>query len=258
MAIVSSVVLASYLARDPSICPDGLIVETHRAGGHNAPPRSKDDSGVAAYGKKDAIDLHKIAAFGLPFWIAGGQASAQALQDARHAGAVGVQIGTAFALCRESGLRADLKAEVLQSLMDGSLKIRTDMRASSSGFPFKVAEIAGTLADPAVYEQRERVCDLGLLRNAYERANGKVGYRCSAEPVVRFRRKGGNDAQSEGRMCLCNGLLAAAGFAQTHGGESEPPVVTLGEDLTAVRNLVDVAGWEYSASDVIDFVLEGQ
>jgi NAD(P)H-dependent flavin oxidoreductase YrpB (nitropropane dioxygenase family) len=257
LAIVSSVVLANYLSRDETVRPDGFIVEMHNAGGHNAPPRSKSADGSVAFGKKDEIDLLKIAATGLPFWLAGGQASADSLRRAQEAGAIGVQVGTAFALCHESGLRADLKAEVLTSLIDGTLQIRTDMRASSSGFPFKVAEVAGTLADASVYERRERVCDLGLLRNAYERADGKIGYRCSAEPLVRFRRKGGDEERAKGRMCLCNGLLASAGLAQVHNGVEEPPLVTLGEDLSTVRALAETSGKNYTAADVIDWIMGG-
>ena len=42
-----------------------------------------------------------------------------------------------------------------------------------------------------------------------------------------------------GRGCLCNGLLAAAGLPQIRqNGYVEPPIVTLGEDFTTVRNML--------------------
>ena len=41
LAIVSLDQLASYLHRDPEICPDGFVVERPPAGGHSAPPRGR-------------------------------------------------------------------------------------------------------------------------------------------------------------------------------------------------------------------------
>jgi len=41
LAIVSSDILASYLAKDEITRPDGFVIEGHLAGGHNAPPRGK-------------------------------------------------------------------------------------------------------------------------------------------------------------------------------------------------------------------------
>ena len=74
LAIVSAHALALYLARDESIRPDGFIVEGPLAGGHNAPPRGQlvlDDTGQPVFGPRDEADLGKIAAIGLPFWLAG-------------------------------------------------------------------------------------------------------------------------------------------------------------------------------------------
>ena len=34
-----------------------------------------------------------------------------------------------------------------------------------------------------IYQERKRVCDLGYLREPYAGPDGKIGYRCSAEPV---------------------------------------------------------------------------
>lgn len=258
LAIVSSVALANYLARDDSIRPDGFVVEKHDAGGHNAPPRSRNEHGALTYGAKDGIDLSRIATLDLPFWLAGGQATAGALERAQRDGAAGVQLGTVFALCEESGLRRDIKDQIIDRLVnEEGLEVRTDMRASSSGYPFKVAVLPGTLGDEQVHAHRERVCDLGLLRDAYEREDGKIGYRCSAEPVVRFVRKGGDSSQTEGRMCLCNGLMAAVGLAQIHNGEVEPPLVTLGENTAELCQLVEYFGRRFTAADVIRLITAG-
>src|SRR5665647_874183 len=79
LAIVSAHVLAAYLAREDSTRPDGFVVEGPRAGGHNAPPRGRlvlDDDGQPVFGPRDDADLAKVAAVGLPFWLAGGYSTA--------------------------------------------------------------------------------------------------------------------------------------------------------------------------------------
>jgi NAD(P)H-dependent flavin oxidoreductase YrpB (nitropropane dioxygenase family) len=77
LAIVSSATLARFLARNRSGSPDGFVVETPAAGGHNAPPRGQvtlDAAGQPVYGPRDHIDLDAIAALGQRFWLAGGYA----------------------------------------------------------------------------------------------------------------------------------------------------------------------------------------
>jgi len=56
-------------------------------------------------------------------------------------GAVGIQAGSIFALSEESGMRPDLREQVLKMALKGTLKITTDPLASPTGFPFKVAEV---------------------------------------------------------------------------------------------------------------------
>ncbi len=90
LAIVSSSVLAMYLHRSPATRPDGFVLETAVAGGHSAPPRGRlrlDDDGEPIYGQRDRIDPAKVAALGLPFWVAGGYARPGTLAEARAAGA---------------------------------------------------------------------------------------------------------------------------------------------------------------------------
>ncbi|MFE5539248.1 hypothetical protein [Streptomyces sp. NPDC056492] len=65
-----------------------------------------DGAGEPVYGPRDRPDLARMAALGLPFWLAGGQASPEAVAAARAAGAAGVQIGSAFALCEVRWLAA--------------------------------------------------------------------------------------------------------------------------------------------------------
>ena len=208
LAIVSAHVLAAYLARDEHIRPDGFVVEGPLAGGHNAPPRGRltvDALGQPVFGPRDEADLGKIAALGLPFWLAGvatghPRGSAAALA----AGAAGVQVGTLFALSDDSGLDPALRSRLVGQLRDGTLDVRTDAAASPTGFPFKVAQLSGTLSDPDARADRPRLCDLGYLRTPYQRDGGAVGYRCPAEPVHVYLRKGGAMEDTVGRACLCN------------------------------------------------------
>ena len=218
LAIVSSEVLAAYLTRDPAIRPDGFVVEGPRAGGHNAPPRGRpvrDERGQPVFGARDQADIGKVAAAGLPFWLAGSLGTPEAVRAAVAAGATGVQVGTVFALSTDSGLTPELRERLLTRLRAGELEVLTDGDASPTGFPFKVAQLPGTLSDPAVRAARPRLCDLGYLRSPYRKDDGRVGYRCPAEPVEMFVRKGGSADDAAGRACLCNALSADVGLGQT-------------------------------------------
>ena len=261
LAIVSATVLAAYLARDESTRPDGFVIEGPAAGGHNAPPRGSmvlDDTGEPVYGARDAVALDKITAIGLPFWLAGGHGTPEGLAAARELGAAGIQVGTLFALATESGLRTDLLDRVRHGLGSGTLQVRTGVRSSPTGFPFKVAQLEGTLADDDVYAARPRLCDLGYLRTPYLTPAGRVGYRCPGEPVDAHVRKGGDVADTVGRMCLCNALTADVGLGQTRpDGYHEADLVTLGGDLDGPRRLLErhPAGW--TAAEAVAW-LEGR
>ncbi|MGV9309441.1 nitronate monooxygenase [Nonomuraea sp. NPDC003727] len=255
LAIVSSHVLAAYLARSPRTRPDGFVLESAVAGGHSAPPRGPmrlDAAGEPVYGPRDEADTAKVAALGLPFWLAGGYGTPDGLARARAAGAAGVQVGSAFALCRESGLDPNLRRLLLRRIAEGDLTVRNDPRASPTGFPFKVADLPGTLSDPDVHAARPRLCDLGYLRVPYTRPDGAVGYRCPAEPVETYVRKGRPEQEAADRRCLCNGLLAAIGLGQQRAdGYVEPALVTLGQDV----GFLDGLPADHSAADVVDRIL---
>lgn len=257
LAIVSSNILGTYLARDETTRPDGFVVELPNAGGHNAPPRrlELDEGGEPIYGPRDDVDLAKIDTIGLPFWVAGGYATPAKLREAQAAGAVGVQIGTAFALSDESGMTPPVRTVLRQRVLADTLRVRTDPLASPTGFPFKVAQVPGTVADPTTYGARERICDLSYLRTPYRRDDGTVGYRCASEPVDAYVRKGGDAADTVGRMCLCNGLAATAGLAQVRGDDTvEPYLVTLGADRAQLTGLLELHPHGWSAVDVMQWL----
>ncbi|MGO9615548.1 MAG: nitronate monooxygenase, partial [Bryobacteraceae bacterium] len=261
LAIVSSNTLATTMLRRASGKVNGFVIESPTAGGHNAPPRGKlqlTAAGEPVYGERDRVDLAGLRALAVPFWLAGGYGSPDKLREALKEGAAGVQVGTAFAFSRESGLRDDLKKELLAQAAARNAAVFTDPLASPTGFPFKVAQLDGTSSDADVYEARLRMCDLGFLREAYVTPEGKEGYRCSAEPVNNYVAKGGALEETVGRKCLCNALLANVGKAQLRSsGAVEPALVTVGDDLNTVGQFLAPGATSYSAADVINKLLSG-
>jgi nitronate monooxygenase len=283
LPIVSSVMLAQAMLKrasgaGPTKGIQGFVIEMPTAGGHNAPPRgfkydaekkshnlSLNERGEPVYGPKDEVDLvkFKAATKDLPFFLAGYYARPEKLQEVLALGGQGVQIGTSFAFANESGLAPGPKAEVLRQVASGDLSVFTDPVASPTGFPFKVLELEDSLSVKAKYQERPRVCNLGYLRTPYVDPNGKVGYRCAAEPVEDWVKKGGAVEATEGRKCLCNGLMANAGLPQVSPfkkkGESERYVeeilITAGDDINQCRKYMKDGRTDYNAKDVIDYLL---
>lgn len=285
--IVSSVVLAqSFLKRadgkGPTKGVDGFVVELPTAGGHNAPPRgfrydpvSKshavdlNERGEPIYGEKDEVDLEKFrkAVKGLPFWLAGSYARAEKLEEILQMGGAGVQVGTVFALAKESGMESKIKQQILRTILEKDMSVFTDPVASPTGYPFKVLEIPETLSEEAVYMERPRVCSLGYLRTAYlDKESGKVGYRCPAEPVNDWLKKGGEIEATKGRKCLCNALCANVGLPQTRFVTQEDgtrvtyveqQLITIGDEVNFCRRFIkeeEDGSLGYSAGDVIDYL----
>ena len=259
LAIVASNTLAATMVRRANGRVDGFIIEGPTAGGHNAPPRGKlqlNPTGEPIYGERDQVDLEKIRELGLPFWLAGGYGSPEKVRESLAAGATGVQVGTAFAYCAESGLREDYKQALLTRVISGDAHVVTDPLASPTGFPFKVARLEGTLSEREVYSARPRICDLGYLREAYKGPDGKIGYRCPGEPMSVYISKGGREEDTVGRACLCNALVATIGQPQVRNGRYvERGVVTSGDDLAGIGRFLPQGEPSYHAADVVKTLL---
>ena len=139
----------------------------------------------------------------------------------------------------------------------GTLGVFTDPVASPTGFPFKVVQSPDSLAEQNVYDERPRVCNLGYLRSVYERDDGQLGYRCASEPVRSYIKKGGECAETEGRKCLCNALMANIGLPQHRpNGYVEKPLFTAGDDLPAVVRFLGQDRDNYTAAEVVQYLLE--
>ena len=244
--IVSSSVLAASLKKKSTGRVDGFIVEGPLAGGHNAPPRGPmkfSDLGEPIYGDRDVVDLAEMKNLGLPFWMAGYYATPEKIRDVQAQGAHGIQVGTLFAFCDESGLDPQLKQEVINKMKRGENPkdgwVFTDPVSSPTGFPFKAVRLKGTVSEPEVYQKRNRICDLGYLRHAYKTPEGTVSQRCPAEPVDDFLKKGGALEDTVGRKCLCNALMADIGMPQLQSHqELELPLLTAGDDLNNLMKIL--------------------
>lgn len=244
------------LARNAGV--DGFIVEEKVAGGHNAPPRGKlslDELGQPVYGPKDNIDYAAIRDLGKPFYLGGSWSNPERLRQAIELGANGVQVGSLFALSEESGFTSDIKRELRRLAYRGELRIFTDPIASPTGFPFKVAQVSGTLSDIEIYRRRERVCDLGYLREIFMDGEGNVRFRCPAEPIDLYAKKGGAPDKAQSAKCLCNALLANVGLGQERNGYPEPLFITLGDDLGFARRIMRGENESYSATDAVKYLL---
>ncbi len=138
----------------------------------------------------------------------------------------------------------------------GKARVHTDPVASPTGFPFKVLQMDGTHSDNASYARRTRICDLGYLRHGYKKPDGTLGWRCPSEPVEDFLRKGGDEASTQGRKCVCNGLMANLGMGQTLAtGELEKALITSGDDVADIARFLTPGSPTYSAADVIAYML---
>ena len=259
--------------REHNTRPFAFILENHEAGGHNAPPRNK-----VAFGAQDEINAYfdKVVALGIPVYVAGAFPHGGTCEDYRAwrwRGAYGIQVGSRFALCDESGLRRDLKDRILArnwfhvaelkkaEAREGAEgegaegeRLVTDPRISPTGYPFKMVPLEGTVAEPEVYARRKRICNKGYLLQAHTETlpdgTVKETYVCPAMPERQYARLGGDPQETEGRLCLCNGLLSSVGF----GSDVEPPLLTLGrsgehvaERRTAREVVADILGEAYVA-----------
>jgi nitronate monooxygenase len=240
---------------------NGFIVENHTAGGHNAPPRrvpKPDSVTVPQFGPKDAPNIDRIKELGKPFWLAGGYASPEKLKEALDAGANGIQVGTVFAYCTESAIMPEIRKTVIDRLLTDRIETLTDFEASPTGYPFKLIDLNNDLTSVHGCKARHRICDLGLLQQFVCDENAEIVYRCPGEPLESYLRKGGAEADTHGKMCLCNGLLATIGLGQVRETGRELPILTAGEDFSTVKAIAGHLRREYSAGDVIDYLLSRQ
>lgn len=220
LTIVARHELAEFMEkekREPDKGVDGYIVAYSGINaGHSAPPRKEKDKTAAEptyTPENDYADLQVMRGLGKPFWLAGGQADPDKLIEALDKGAAGIQVGSITAASKESNIKEGFKQSVRRLGYNNQLKVATDRRISPTGFYFNWAFVPDAFSE-ALSRLRERICDLGYLRELYKREDGSLGYRCPADVVSTYVQSGGKEADTKDRACICNHLTATIGKAQ--------------------------------------------
>jgi nitronate monooxygenase len=155
-------------------------------------------------------------------------------------------------------MREDLKRNLRSEIAAGNIEVRCSPDVSPSGYPFMLGQEKGTLSDKEIYEKRNMnrpACKHGYLVQDYWKSDGSIGFRCSAEPVEIYKRKGGKEEDTKGKVCLCEGLIATvAGHA---GGD--PAIITLGKDLSSVKEIMrNKEDGMYSAEEAVRYTFSKQ
>ncbi|MCB1126669.1 MAG: hypothetical protein KDM81_09255, partial [Verrucomicrobiae bacterium] len=177
-------------------------------------------------------ELGRLRDLVLPFWLAGLPATASSLDAVLTAGGTGLVVSTPFHYCAESELAGDWKAEVFARSRQKPARLAVEFVSAPAGHQVPIARVEGSAVDEAEFARRERFCDVGFLRQLYQREDGSVGYRCPGETVTCHHAKGGDPAAASAQRCLCNGMLAALGLGQVRPGYGvERPLLPAGEDL---------------------------
>ena len=127
-------------------------------------------------------------------------------------GAAGVQVGTAFAFCEESGIQAETKRQAIALSRLGQARVFTDPVASPTGFPFKVAQIPNTLSDAAKYDARPARLRPRLPPPSLSPSGRHHRLPVPGRTVRHYGRKGAGGAAEEtlGRKCGTSSALPPA------------------------------------------------
>ena len=254
--IALSSLAKSMTRNNPDHGVDLFVAENYIAGGHSMNPRvgglfTPDNQPI--YGTKDDPNFEQLRKIGVPFYVAGAYASPEKLDEALALGAIGIQVGSIGADSTGSGFQPHLSAYIRKHAYRGDLVVDCNLKVSPTTYSFKVAIIPGTLGDPEVYEARVRICDIGALLVPYLKGGegkDKYGYRCSAEPIISYCKKGGNRKDTDCKGCLCNGLFSTVDLGQRlANGLIEPPIVTHGKDYSFIQYLILHENGKFSIED---------
>lgn len=222
--ILSNYAFCRKIVKKWRIPPDFIILEDWKAGGHNQNPRNKVEHSDVSDGIETYFD--EVLTLGVRVVVAGGFEYGGNRTDFlywRRRGAWGIQVGSRFALCKESGWDRKWRDLIIQMNRRGETVIMTDHEASPTGFAIKVVVVPGTLSDPEVYNRRERSCLYGCLRRGHTFVDPETGETrttliCPAMPLSMYQRLCPDKTREEclkecgGQVvCLCSALLATIG-----------------------------------------------
>lgn len=226
---------------------DVIVREDRVAGGHNMPERIKEDP-IESFIELDA-----------PIILAGGVAR-MGLRRAIEIGAAGIQVGSLFAVSRESGMAPAERGKAITMALQGTLEIVDDVDVSPTGYPFRTANIPHTAVDPETSGSMTRECPLSVLQTPYENSEGNIEYRCPADSIDKALPKFRGPkavAKVMGARCLCRVLFASSGKGQENiqTGEKDVSLVTLGATAPDdIRDIVAQYGRPITAETVMKYI----
>lgn len=236
---------------------DGWYVEdAETAGGHNPPPR-KDE-----YGPRDKMDYTELRKFGKPYCVAGNVLTG--VNESFSTGATWIASGSGFAVTRESGMRPELKHNLLRMIEDETLRVAPTNRSPAEPMMFQVVDMPNTMSvdDEEVLKPGCNKCFLRVPTLMQDKhARWYVAYMCTADPL--YKKRGGTRATA-GIACLCNGL-AITGDSNVHQPKKNTkhiaPIVTFGlAGALQVRAVMDYCGKgrrgqdPLTAKDVVQYI----
>ena len=187
----------------------------------------------------------------------GAYGSRARFQEALAAGAHGVQVGTAFAFCEESGLDPDLRQRFLTSIVEPRGRRLHGPGRLTDRLPVQGGGARGHPLGATPRTRIARACATSATSAGPTSApTGTLDYRCPSEPVDDYVRKGGQVEDTVGRKCLCNALVTNIGMGQRRpNGYEELPMLTAGNDLASVRAHISPGNLSYHARDVVASLL---
>lgn len=192
---VLHVVSSSKFAKKAEACGvDAVIAEGFEAGGHNG--REETTTMCLIPAVRDAISIPLVAA--------GGIASGRSVAAALALGADGVQIGTAFALTKESTCHPAFKEHCIQ-LSEGDTKLMlkklVPTRLAKGGFMTQVAEAESNGASKEELAQLlgKGRAKKGIYEGNLEEGELEIGQIASTISKIRPVREVMNDILREAR-----------------------------------------------------------
>ncbi|MDP3973997.1 MAG: hypothetical protein Q8P92_04145 [Candidatus Daviesbacteria bacterium] len=269
--VASSNIAARVLTdqnRHPNAIDQLKIELPQKTGGHSTKPRKIDynERGEYKYGPKDEIDLELVRGLtgkmGIPFTLAGGFSTPEAVKEAIELGAQSATVATPFQYCEESGLPQNVKRAIINQILKGNMDVFIDPKISPTYYAFRVdrnIEGVPSIGDVDIYEDwsaNHRSCTIGRLRERTTH-KGRLTWICKAEPVEDYLRKGGKIEDTVGAGCLCENLLSAVDLGQTHkDGYEVPPLYSSGTEVSFLPRILN-GRKSYTAKNVVEFLVSG-
>lgn len=214
--IASSARTLKIILRYWKHCPDAVVLEGPKAGGHLGFRFDDLDRPESTLENllPPVLDIaEKNGNF--PVIVAGGIFTKKDIQKFLKMGASGVQVGTRFLATHESSATDEFKRQIVLSSEKDILVVNS----SPCGFPFRILT-----SSPMYQEKRKPRCDMGYV--LAKDVDGKYTV-CKAHP---------NNPLNKEYLCICNGLRAAVGLAP-----NEPPLYTVGSNAYRIKSIISVA-----------------